>query len=347
MESKQIETKKVTEVPDIKNDISSLREQVKEANSKKEELFEKKATISKEIISKINDIKSIKKERDSLTDEVKTLKIKRSNINKQIKDKSDILNTFRKEKNEVLKDKDIKFDPIKLKEKVYALEFKMQTEAMSFSKEKVLMKTINSIKKQYKEMEGFTDVIEKVKNASKDFRKIKSEADKMHRDIIFKAKKSQSLHEKMISLSKEVDDLKKEEKEQIDLSSKAKNEYRSVNEELRKKFSQKSSIAKVKERAKKKSKIEKKKQDEKTLKQKGKEVEEKIKGKKKLTTEDLLIFQGMGSSDMFKKSTKKNPDKKKEIISAPKKDVVVIKKENKEITEVKEENKEVISTNDK
>ena len=98
MESKQIETKKVTEVPDIKNDISSLREQVKEANSKKEELFEKKATISKEIISKINDIKSIKKERDSLTDEVKTLKIKRSNINKQIKDKSDILNTFRKEK---------------------------------------------------------------------------------------------------------------------------------------------------------------------------------------------------------------------------------------------------------
>ncbi|MCK5107441.1 MAG: hypothetical protein KAQ83_01825, partial [Nanoarchaeota archaeon] len=183
-----------------------------------------------------------------------------------------------------------------LRFQIEKLEEKMETEALSFDKERKLNDVIKQKKKELKEVGASSENFDKARGLSKDIEVVKKKADEKHKEIQDKAKKSQELHLQILEISKEVDGLKTKRDT-------AQNKFL----ELKKKFVQlnnklKVNISVVREklkRNKKEKKVKESKKEKEIVKEKSEEVKEKLKKKGvKLTTEDLLVMQQMKDEDI-------------------------------------------------
>ena len=137
------------------NDFSSLNEEIKgikfelnKLNTEKESWFSKKEAIQKEISSLILDIKKLRSTHSSSISHVTE-----SNKNKSERDKENLIvqelikkiKSLNDKKTEIMKKNKIKESPERLFKLIESLETKIETEAMSFNKEKEIMKKINSL----------------------------------------------------------------------------------------------------------------------------------------------------------------------------------------------------------
>lgn len=275
----------------IRKEISGLRTQLNELNEKKEALFEQKDTFSKKIIANITEIKQLKRERDEYTNKVKSLKIERQNLNERIQKISEELKSNLSEKDQVKDKSNIKGNPSLIKSQIEELEYKIETEGMSFDKEKKLMIEINDLKKQLDGSKEFLVISDKVRDMRKEVRDLRRDANIIHKSVQDNAQNSQERHEKIITLSKEIDEIKKDEKDFFDKFMVAKEEFNKVNDVLKEKLVEMNRVNDELRKNNIKTKEEKKEKENQTLAEKSKRVTEKIKGRKKLTTEDLLVFQ--------------------------------------------------------
>jgi len=107
-----------------------------------------------------------------------------------------------------------------------------------------------------------------------------------------RAKESQSYHEGMLSLSKKISELRKNEKEIFKQFSELKKQFFETNNMLKQKLLEANEASKHEKEEHEKEDAEMKERQEKMLAEKETEMTEKIKSGKKLTTEDLLAFQG-------------------------------------------------------
>ena len=130
-------------------EVSKLRNALNELDKEKEFWFKKNQELSAKIRDAIKKIKDNKAKRDALTLEVKTLKPKRDSINKNLSSKSAGLEKLKKEKSALAESLDIKDSPSRIKHQMEKLEFKIETDTVSFEKEKELMKKIKELKKDY------------------------------------------------------------------------------------------------------------------------------------------------------------------------------------------------------
>lgn len=281
------------QIKDIRTDVTALRNNLNQINDEKEGWFKKKEDISKQIADIINMVKSSKKERNDFTSKVKDSKKERENLNDLIKDKIEEIKKLQKEKAEIAKKYNITKDPTSIKKEIERLEMKIETEAISFDKEREYMKIINDLSKECKESGAILDVTTKINKLSKEIDDLKRTAKKSHHEIQNNAKISQEKHEEMIVHSKEIDDLKVKEEEAFKKFLEYKKQFSEVNSQLKEKLVELNGLNKQSTRNKEDSMLEKKKSDSKKLKSKEEEVEEKVKNRKKLTTEDLLVLQHM------------------------------------------------------
>ncbi|NTV23405.1 MAG: hypothetical protein HGA85_03450 [Nanoarchaeota archaeon] len=280
--------------PDLsgaRKDISVLRTELNELNDKKEELFGQKDKFSKQIVALINEIKTLKRERDEFTQKVRSLKEERKLVNDEIRDESEVLKKLADEKDLLRKDNQIGGNPEQIKKKIEELEFKIETEGMSFDKEKKVMQKINEFKKELDGTKGFSELFEKLKVSRNKIRDLRKKANTIHRAVQENAKNSQDRHEKLLALSKEIDQLKTNESELYSKFLSAKEDFNKVNDSLKEKLVGINSINEEIKKQKQKVKAETKEKETKTLAEKSKQVDDKIKERKKLTTEDLLIYQ--------------------------------------------------------
>src|SRR3989338_2025722 len=130
------------EINGLRSEVKKLRNELNSLNSFKEHLFQEKDRLTREILSQISEVKKLKQRRDSLTKQVKEEKKKKKK--KKIKE-------IKKEKKKIVDKYNIKVDPSRINDEIERLELKIQTEPMSFDKEKKIMETINKLKKQKKQ----------------------------------------------------------------------------------------------------------------------------------------------------------------------------------------------------
>ncbi|MBL7055882.1 hypothetical protein ISS07_03150 [Candidatus Woesearchaeota archaeon] len=274
----------------LKNQVNSLRKDLNNINRQKEEWFSKKSETSKNIREKIGGIKKNKSERDTLTGKVKDMKQTRSSLSKKASKKLSEFQKLIQEKKEKSSKLDIT-DPSKIISDIKRIEFKLETEPMSFDAEKKLSKTIKDLKRS---LEGASDILkvnEAITGLNKLVKSSKKDTDNVHKEIQGTAKESQKIHEAIIVESKLINNLKKEEKEALKKSFDLKKKFNSINSEIKEKLA---SMTKLKEHI---NKFQLEDQERKKLKEtefiqkKEQEFEAKIRSGKKLTTEDLLIFQ--------------------------------------------------------
>lgn len=277
-----MEPKKV--VKKLVKEVDSLAGKLKKIGVQKEFWYKRASELKKTLQSLIGKFKILKSKKDVSNIKVREYKEERDKYNKKVQELIKEIKELNKEKEELTKKYGIKFDPSFLKEKIEKLEFKMETEALKFSKEKQLMEEIKRLKRLYGDSDVVKKVVDKIDVLSREIDDSKKKAEDYHKKLREHFKESKN-YKDFIELSKQIDEIKKKQENAFSTFRLLKKEYENLNKKT-------DSIRK--ERVKKFEKREerKKKVEDRIIKKKAEEVEEKLKTKKKLTTEDLIAYQG-------------------------------------------------------
>ena len=280
----------MSELNSIKSEIKDLRGKLNTLDRKKEDFFKDKRKIGSDIYSRIKNAQDFKSKRDSLTGVVKNTKMSKEELEERYKVLDSEIKILKDEKKKVL-DKLGVDDPQKLKRSIKALEFKIETEGLSFEKEKELMKVLSKMKKQYASVESVNNVEKQLDVKFRELRDIRSQLDMTKKIVQHSAKESQKHHVELMESSKEIDDLKSKEGELEEKIGSIKGEMHGITEELDKRNARMDELRKLLHENNVQLKEDVDKQNQEILKHKDEEVKEKLKTGKKLTTEDLLILQ--------------------------------------------------------
>jgi len=168
-------------------------------------------------------------------------------------------------------------------------------------KEKKIMDQIKDMRKVLSEAGSMVNFKEEMNNISDEITKFKEEADKCHNELKELQKVNRKSFRDYIINSKKVNKLKKEQREAFNNFVKYKNEFVDVGNTLKEKLI--ASGEKVPEQKKKKQKKSKRNDDirktqeefidnARIIEENVKRVEQKLKDKKKLTTQDIIAMQG-------------------------------------------------------
>ena len=268
----------------LKTEIIELKKTLNTLNVEKEEWFTKKESLKKDVANLISQIKKIKFSKDKDNKETQKLKAIREKHNNEVKKLIAKFKKLNEEKLKIMKDKKITFDPAQLVKRIDELDYSVETEALSFDKEKKIMTQIRQLKKQLEEASEVQGLFKELKVVSNQIKETKDKAEEAHKKLQ-EIKKDQNTYEEFMKLTKQINELKKKQEDAFSKFIDSKNKFSGINKQLKEKLKDAKDI-----NLKETIKVENK--QAKVLEQKTKEVEEKLKKKKKLTTEDLLVFQG-------------------------------------------------------
>ena len=262
-----------------KANIAELRPKLNSINKEKEIWFRKKEDLKLEINKLVSQIKEFKSKRDKANISVSELKKQRDTYNSQVKSLISQLKTLNKEKFKVLKKYNIKVDPAKIIERINSLEKQVEIE-VNFNKEQKLMEEIKKLKRAYDQVDEVNEIVKKTTKIENEFKQAKKKADDIHNKIRLLTKDDDYI--KFIGMSKSITDLKKEQEYAFNKFISFKNEYLNLQRQIDDLYPKKPVY------------IEKK-QDRSIkdiFKEKYRAIEEKLRQKKKLTTEDIITLQG-------------------------------------------------------
>src|SRR3989344_9264715 len=292
-----------------KREVAQLRSTLHDLYVQKEASFQKLKAFREQIRSKIDQMNSLKKERDLLTQEVKGIKEERNKLNQEVREKSDALKQFgtnnplpapssdrknyknyKNYNNYNDNNKSQQMPPGKIKMLIRKMEEHLETEVMSFDKEKQLTKKVKELKAEYKKIEALDQQWKERKTPASGFIQKKKKAQHSHHSLQEKADASQQKHQEVNKVYEDLkairDQIKPLETEHLRL----KEEYHAVKRQLDDAQQDIQKLSKVFED--KEKKIKQSFAQERTA-----EVKEKIKKRQKLNTEDILAFQAMDDED--------------------------------------------------
>lgn len=283
MDQENNSSDELQEFEKLKKEVSALRAKLNPIYKNKEDAFAKMLDVHKEIKQRIETLKKLKEERDSLTNEVKKLKDERNKLNEEVKEKGQELKGIEQEKLKAGKDFE-RSDPSIIESEIERLEQKVETEVIPFTQEQQIRKKIKELKNKKDKLSRLGLIWKDIKTTSRDFFKTRKKAMSSHHDVQEKAQLSQDKHEAMNKVYEELKKLRDEERPFSQQHKQFKEEYHQVKSEIaekQKKLDQLSGVFKD---------ISNKRYSDK-IKAKTEEVEEKLKKRKKLRTEDILAFQ--------------------------------------------------------
>lgn len=233
------------------------------------ELKEKTSEIRGRIINDIKSFNSLKAERDKLNLIVKENKEKREAMVNTIKTIISQIKALNEEKKNFGETEDART----LRQLIDKKEWFFQINVMSMKKEESIMKELKGLKNKLKEADKKGIVYKNLKKLIHELGEAREKHNEFHNNVITNAEASDKISKQMKELQKSIKTAKKEGKSISDIIGKES-------------FERRKSYADNHER----SRLIKEK-EEMLIKQKQDEVLEKLKNKKKLTNEDLVLFQ--------------------------------------------------------
>tara|TARA_Y100000310_G_scaffold102154_1_gene100335 strand:- start:1924 stop:2805 length:882 start_codon:yes stop_codon:yes gene_type:complete len=290
MLSREEETDLTKELGKVRKEIVDLGRELTLVDEEKEAAFENKEKYDNGIDEAIKKIRLLKAGRDSLISQIKGDKELRKVLNTEFRQNVLKIKEVRESQRALIEKHGIS-DPSRIKGTIKDMEYKIETEAMSFEKEKELMKKIKVLKKKSGEVSVLYGLGKEISDNSKDLNILKDGSNDVHQKIQSRALTAQNKHEEFIAIIKGIDELKKKKSEWLQKFFKLKMKYTTVNAALKEKLGVMNGLNK-KYRENVQGKKEKKEEIIKEqLKSKEEIVQNKMKNGEKLTNEDLLVFQ--------------------------------------------------------
>ncbi|MAG60466.1 hypothetical protein CL619_01645 [archaeon] len=286
-EKKEVLRSKEKEFQTAKNALHTL-------GKEKEEAFNQMRTHSSELKSLNQQLDSLKGERDELSKKVRDAKKERSALNQKVKESSTILKSARENapssyssdsgRRSSRYDKKEK-SPAQMQKEIDNLEVKLETEAMAFSKEKEIKKTIKILKTEMKKKSAVQETYALAKTAGKEFHSVRKAAEVSHKQVQEFAEASQEKHQAMQEVLIKI-------KKQRKLRDPKGKEYATKKDTWTKQKKICDELAEQIKVLKEELGMQSQKEIKIQAKEKIKEVEAKLKRGDKLTTEDFLAMQG-------------------------------------------------------
>ncbi|MEA3378124.1 MAG: hypothetical protein U9Q69_00640 [Nanoarchaeota archaeon] len=292
--NKQIDSKKQKELQEKLKclNFKDLKIKLNELNKLKEEWFKKKEDFKKDIAKLIENAKDLRDNRTKFNKKINNLTKQRNKFNTNVHTLIKEIKELYKKRDGLLTKLGIKNVNLKLFQKqIDDLELRLETQAVSFDKEKKIMKEINSLKKKMASMAEVDEIQKQTTKISEEINTAKIKGDEFHNKIKELMKNQKLGFKEFAKVSKEINQLKKIQEDAFDKFINFKQEFIEANKILKERLK---AIQKQQINIKKKREVRheaKQKRTEETLKRKVEEVESKLKKKKILTNEDLIAFQ--------------------------------------------------------
>lgn len=276
--------KKTSEIEKVKSEVYDLNASLKELGDKKESQYLEKNKLEarlNKLISKASELKSKKSDIDRKIRDIKKL---REDKNKAVQALIGELHKAKKKHGDGRKSQDKKLD---IQKKIRDLEFVVQTEVLSFEKEKKYMNQIRLLKKELGNINKHIESTLEVKKIRDLIKTTKSIADEYHKQIQEASKDGSLIFKELTSISKEISSIKKKRSTLRNTLKSIKTQITQVNDILGKKLGQLGSLP----LATGKAMLDGAKFGAGVLHKKTEAVKEKFKKKKKLSKDDILLLQ--------------------------------------------------------
>ncbi|MBI2671383.1 hypothetical protein HYX16_00445 [Candidatus Woesearchaeota archaeon] len=276
-----------SEVNNLKKEINSLAKRLQEVNQEKAQKIKDRGSVRNEIRTLLDSLKNLKtSSTGNFKENLEKLRNQRDKCNDEVKKLSSELKELKNKQLKLEKKSKISLDePLKIKEKIDQLEKKVETEVVSFEKEKKIMDEIRKLKDIFKKSAEFFHINQQIDLVSKSMHEVREAANSFHNSFISLVKSGRERSRQYKEIFRKLDFLRQNEEIKKNEVLDAKKNIDTVNNELNTKLI---AIGKTKINI---PKTNKQLENERIIEEKTKIVEEKLKNKEKLTTEDLIVYQ--------------------------------------------------------
>ena len=265
----------------LKKEIHLLSVSLKQLSEQKESKYKEKDGLNQDLNNYIKTAKELRDKKKEIDTKIRDLKGKRQVFNKGL---SEMWCKFREIKaNVVPKDKS-KGSPSLIQKQIEKIEFTIQTEALSFEREKKMMRQLKELKAQLGEMKLEDAKFKELRDFKDDVKEKKVEADDIHIEIQKLATESTDIFKKLTEKSELIAKAKEtREKINVDLQG-LKAQISEIDVRLEKFLQQWGALTSLP--------VFTEQEMIPAVQKKAEAAMEKLKSKGKLTKEDILAMQG-------------------------------------------------------
>ena len=283
----------------IKTEINLLTRKLSDLNIGKKQKIQEISSIKTSIRKFLTDLKENKTKRPNIKEDLNKLKAERDIHNKKVQELIVLLKELRNQKTDIEKKtkNKTKLNPLDIKKRIDFLEEKIQTEVISFDKERKMMDELRKLKAEYKNSGDLYFNRDKIAKLSQEIKEERDKANLAHNKIKELLNSNKEVNKEFKNCFKELDSLREKEAVKQKEISEIKSNIEALNNELNTKLS---AIGQIKSNLVVQSNVRKemkKRMEEKIIEEKSRIVEDKIKNKVKLTKEDFLIYQSKLNND--------------------------------------------------
>ena len=264
----------------LKKEIHLLSVQLKELGEQKETKYKEKEAINQSLNNYIKDAKELRDKKKEIDIKISELKGKRQILNKE---SSDMFSKFREVKAAAVPNKK-RVSPSNIQRQIEKIEFTIQTEALSFEREKKLMHQLKQLKAELQELKIEDEKFKEVRDFRDNIRTKKNDADTIHADIQNLATESSEIFKKLTERSENIANAKAEREKINQILQALKEQLSDVDSRLADMLQQWSELTSLPAFTEQGAIPE--------LQKKAENAMEKLKTKRKLTKEDILAMQG-------------------------------------------------------
>lgn len=273
----------------LATEIAALRSQLSRYHQEKESWFQKAQALQQQLKERIHNLKQQLQDSRESTHQIAALRKSRDAANQEVKLLVQKIKTLRESRKALLSKHPSKFAASCILHHMESLELKVETEALTPEQETRMMKKIHALKKQYGSQKEILATFSQIKLLSKAIAEKRKIANQHHGQL--QAAIAEKNSPAFLQQSKEILELRSQQEATFQKFIAAKQKSLALNRQLKEKFSLLNAERKVLAENKKLHEFRKRQRNEDILKEKEREVEEKLRTKKHLTHEDLLVFQ--------------------------------------------------------
>lgn len=191
----------------LKKEIRLISFQLKELGEKKESEYKKKDNINHELNSAIKDAKELHDKKKETDLKIKDLKVKRQTLNKEL---SESWAKFRESRTHIISSSNKKkIRPSNIQKQIEKIEFAIQTEALSFEREKKLMQQLHELKAGLQQLQLEESKFKELREFKDKVKSKKVEADGIHVEIQKLASESSGIFKQLTEKSESIAKAKK------------------------------------------------------------------------------------------------------------------------------------------
>ncbi len=275
-------------VEQLKKDIYALSAQLKKLGEEKETRYKEKEGVEKKLNTLIQRAKDIRERKLDIDRNISKLKKEREELNSETKL---MFSKFNQLKRNILnsqkpgsRPQEKVSSPAEIKERIEAIKYSIETEGLSFEREQRYMDSIRRLQQKLDDINLEEEKNKQLRDFKKKILEKKSRADHIHTNIQKIAKESSAIFEELTQLSGHISK-SREKKSSLQATLK---DLKSQIDELNQKLGE---ILKEWSTVTSESLAWEARESAAAIAQRTQQIMEKLKAKKKLTKEDILLMQ--------------------------------------------------------